>query len=70
MGQASTQRPQRMQGPSSKATACASLKTTMPLVALVMEMLSFGAHSPVMGPPAKSLAASSFTPPHAASASA
>ena len=69
MGQLSTHRPHRMQGPSSTDLASFSLYTTMPLVALVVGMVSLGAQLPVMPPPQMILPGYSLYPPQALMAS-
>ena len=56
MGQASMQRPQRMQGPAAGRVAIFSLKASTPLFCFRTGSSASGSATPIMGPPLISLA--------------
>ena len=69
IGQASTHRPQRMQGVSSNSTDSLAQYTTTPLLALASGTRVVGAGKPVMAPPSTILptcSRSMLNPPHSA----
>ena len=65
MGQAATQRPQRMQAGNSLARFCSEWKASTPLVPLRMGTSWLKMALPIMGPPMISLSASPRKPPAA-----